>query len=92
MSGIDYVYQWKMEVSKEDFYEACLGLFGRKMSAVSLFFCLFTFLPLFVNCQNRWKTVDYNEVFIQIPSDWGNKNTVNYYEDTDITESKSSSS
>ena len=86
MSGIDYVYQWKMEVSKEDFYEACLGLFGRKMSAVSLFFCLFTFLPLFVNCQNRWKTVDYNEVFIQIPSDWGNKNTVNYYEDTDITE------
>jgi len=26
-----------MEASKEDFYETCLGLFGRKVSAVSLF-------------------------------------------------------
>ena len=49
-------------------------------------FCFFTFLPLLGSCQNRWQTVDYKGVSVQIPSDWGNKNTVNQYEDTNITE------
>jgi hypothetical protein len=48
--------------------------------------CLFALLPVFGSCQNRWQTVDYKGVSVQIPSDWGNKNTVNHYEDTDITE------
>jgi len=42
--------------------------------------------PLFVSCQNKWQTVSYNGVSVQIPSDWGNKNTVNYYEDYEYTE------
>jgi len=53
-------------------------------------FYLFVFLPLFGNCQNRWQTVNYNGVSVQIPSDWGNKNTVNLtnldYEYRDNTE------
>jgi len=49
-------------------------------------FWLFVLLPLFGNCQNHWQTVNYNGVSVQIPSDWGNKNTVNYDEETDITE------
>lgn len=48
--------------------------------------CLFALLPVFGSCQNRWQMVDYKGVSVQIPSDWGNKNTVNHYEDTDITE------
>jgi len=51
-----------------------------------IFFCFFTFLSLLGSCQNRWQTVDYKGVSVQIPSDWGNKNTVNHYEDTNITE------
>lgn len=43
------------------------------------------FFPLFVSCQNKWQTVNYNGVSVQIPSDWGNKSTVNHYE-KNITE------
>jgi hypothetical protein len=41
---------------------------------------------LFVSCQNKWQTVNYNGVSVQVPSDWGNKNTVNHYEENDFTE------
>ena len=30
MSGVDYVYQWKMEVSKEDFYEPAWGYLAER--------------------------------------------------------------
>ena len=49
-------------------------------------FCLFILLPLFCSCQNKWQIVEYNGVSVQIPSDWGNKNTVNHYEEEYITE------
>lgn len=48
-------------------------------------FLLFIFLPLFGSCQNSLQTIDYKGVVVQIPSDWGNKNTVNHYEE-DIAE------
>lgn len=51
-----------------------------------IIFSLFVIFPLFISCQNHWQTVAYNEVSVQIPSDWGSKNTVNYFEETDITE------
>jgi hypothetical protein len=47
---------------------------------------LFSIFPLFASCQNKWQTVNYNGVSVQIPSDWGSKNTENHYEETDITE------
>ncbi len=43
------------------------------------------FLPLYASCHNNWKTISYNGVSLNIPSDWGSKNTVNQYEKT-ITE------
>ncbi len=47
---------------------------------------LFSIFPLFASCQNKEQTINYNGVSVQIPSDWGNKNTENHYEETDITE------
>lgn len=51
-----------------------------------IFFCLFTSFPLLGCCQNRWQTVDYEDVSVQIPSNWANKNIVNQYEDNNIIE------
>ncbi|MCL1936922.1 MAG: hypothetical protein FWF52_00820 [Candidatus Azobacteroides sp.] len=55
----------------------------------NIFYLFFIFL-LFVSCQNHWQTVKYNGVSVQIPSDWGNKNTINLtnlnYKYADITE------
>jgi hypothetical protein len=51
---------------------------------------LFFILLLFSNCQNKWQTVNYNGVSVQIPSDWGSKTTINLfnlnYEYSNITE------
>lgn len=47
---------------------------------------LFILFSLFGHCQDRWQTINYKGVSVQIPSNWGNKNTVNYYEETGITE------
>lgn len=49
-------------------------------------FCLFFILPILVSCQNRWQTLSYNEVTVQVPFDWGNKNTINHHPEIDITE------
>lgn len=53
-------------------------------------FLLFVLLPFFGNCQDKWKTIDYNGVSVQIPFEWGSKNTINLtnlnYGYTDIPE------
>lgn len=53
-------------------------------------FYILVFLPLLGSCQNRWQTVNYNGVSVQIPAEWGNKNTVNLanldYEYSDFSE------
>lgn len=54
------------------------------MKNIILSICLLLQI-LTTSCQNEWQTVTYNGVSVQIPSDWGNKNTVNHYEE-DIAE------
>ena len=42
---------------------------------------LFIFLfPLSAYCQDKWTSITYNGVSIEIPDDWGSLNTVNQYE------------
>lgn len=44
------------------------------------------FFPLFISCQNKWQTINYNGVSVQIPLDWGSKNMVNHSTETGNTE------
>ncbi len=44
------------------------------------------FFPLFVSCQNKWQTINYYGISVQIPFDWGSKNIVNHFPENDITE------
>lgn len=53
-----------------------------------IIFCFFTLTPLFGICQNQWQTINYKDITIQIPSNWGNKNTIYYHEDIKVTEHK----
>lgn len=53
------------------------------MRKVLLFILIF--YSLFANCQNKWQTITYNDVSVQIPSSWSNKNTVNHYTDYGYT-------
>ena len=43
-------------------------------------------LPLFVSCQNKWQTVSYNGVSVKIPTNWGNKNTINHFSENNISQ------
>lgn len=55
-------------------------MFMKKLSFI------LAFIPMFVSCQDKWQTLTYNGVSVQIPSDWGNKNIVNYYKECDCNE------
>ena len=45
----------------------------------------FTILPLLGISQNQWQDINYKGVSVKIPIDWGNKNTINYYEEANLT-------
>lgn len=42
--------------------------------------------PLFISCQNQLQNVNYNGVSVKIPTNWGNKNTINHYSEDNISE------
>ncbi|MDD4058905.1 MAG: hypothetical protein PHO95_08435 [Bacteroidales bacterium] len=55
---------------------------------IFILFCFFTSSPLLGICQNQWQTIKYKDITVQIPSNWGNKNTIYYHEDINVTEHK----
>ncbi len=46
---------------------------------------LVIFFPFFANSQESWQTVNHEGISVKIPSGWGNKNTIQKYEN-DIAE------